>query len=207
MSCLKVTIKLCPQGSSSSIILPWEINSKLNEMLHQNIPHTMTLWTVATQAVFWNSPLQSLPETRHKYTWKDPDKFPATCITDVTFNVAFNMRCTSNGSTLCFRTFLSFFSSIHYRLEWKCQSNQQACSLSQQNEVLSITICWSQSMVSFQLVVVHICTTCPLPFSLLFADPNTTCMPFQQTARISVVSSTSAALCVTLMNRTPWFQS
>ena len=68
----------------------------------------LTLCTVTTQAVFWNSPLQCLPEMRYKYTRNDPDKFPATCIADVTFNVAFNMRCTSNGSSLCFRTFLSF---------------------------------------------------------------------------------------------------
>jgi hypothetical protein len=47
----------------------------------------LTLCTVSTLAVLWNSPLQCLPEMRSKYTWNDPDKFPVTCFTGVTFSV------------------------------------------------------------------------------------------------------------------------
>jgi len=34
----------------------------------------LTLCNVATLAVFWNSPLQCLPQMRSKYMWHDPDK-------------------------------------------------------------------------------------------------------------------------------------
>jgi hypothetical protein len=141
---------------------------------HVGVSIFLTLRTVATLAVFWNSALQCLPEMPSKYTWSDPERLSVTRIAGITFTVAFHMRCTSNGSCLCFSIFLSFFSSIHF-IGWNRSVNQNSQHVLSQSmmwsvlhgEVLSVTICWSQNKGLFQLVVAYIRTICPLPLSLL----------------------------------------